>query len=97
MDMTHPTTSTEVRRLIGIVQYYRDLWPQRSHILAPLTEAAAGKTKTSQNKMDRQKIERAFLEMKKNGVKRSAFDISRLEQTVHNPHRRERFSTRCSH
>ena len=64
MDMTRPTTSTEVRRLIGIVQYYRDLWPRRSHILAPLTEAAAGKTKRAKIKWT-DELERAFLEMKK--------------------------------
>jgi hypothetical protein len=64
MDMTRPTTSTEVRRLIGIVQYYRDLWPRRSHILAPLTEAAAGKTKRAKIKWT-EELERAFLEMKK--------------------------------
>ena len=62
--MTHPTTSTKVRRLIGIVQYYRDLWPRRSHILAPLTEAAAGKTKRAKIKWT-DELERAFLEMKK--------------------------------
>ena len=31
--LERPTTVTEVRRLIGMVQYYRDLWPKRSHIL----------------------------------------------------------------
>lgn len=36
-------TTTEVHRLIGMVQYYRDMWKGRSHILAPLTELAKGK------------------------------------------------------
>ena len=33
--MERPTTVTEVRRFIGMIQYYRDLWPKRSHILQP--------------------------------------------------------------
>jgi len=37
-----PTTTTEVRRVIGLVQYYRDLWDKRSHILALLTDSATG-------------------------------------------------------
>ena len=40
VDMARPTTNTEIRRLVGLVQCYRDLWPRRSHVLAPLTEAA---------------------------------------------------------
>ena len=32
-----PTKRRELRRFIGMINYYRDIWPQRSHILAPLT------------------------------------------------------------
>ncbi len=46
MSMQRPTTVTEVRRLIGMVQYYRDLWPKRSHILEPFTAISAGKKGT---------------------------------------------------
>ena len=42
MDIGQPTTMTEARELIGMVQYYRDMWPRRSHILDPLTEASIG-------------------------------------------------------
>ena len=41
--LERPTTMTEVRRLIGMVQYYRDLWPRRSHILEPFTAISSGK------------------------------------------------------
>ena len=41
--MERPTTVTEVRRLIGMVQYYRDLWPKRAHILEPFTSISSGK------------------------------------------------------
>ena len=33
--MDRPTTVTEVRRFIGMIQYCRDLWPRRSHMLQP--------------------------------------------------------------
>jgi len=42
MDIERPKTTTDVKSLIGMVQYYRDMWKSRSHILAPLTEASAG-------------------------------------------------------
>ena len=32
-----PTKRKELKRFIGMINYYRDIWPQRSHILAPLT------------------------------------------------------------
>jgi len=40
--MDRPTTTTEVRHFIGMVQYYRDLWPRRSHLLTPFTEISSG-------------------------------------------------------
>ena len=44
LDLEPPTNLKELRRVLGIVQYYRDIWQQRSHILAPLTELV-GKVK----------------------------------------------------
>ena len=42
MDLGQPTITTELQELKGMVQYYRNMWPSRSHVLAPLIEAASG-------------------------------------------------------
>ena len=41
MNLRRPYTITEVQALISMVQYYRDMWPRWSHVLAPLTEGAS--------------------------------------------------------
>ena len=39
LDIGRPATTAETRVLINIINYYRDIWPRRSRILAPMTEA----------------------------------------------------------
>ncbi|GFH61806.1 hypothetical protein CTEN210_18281 [Chaetoceros tenuissimus] len=43
VDLHKPQTAKEMKSLIGMIQFYRDMWRRRSHILSPLIDAAAGK------------------------------------------------------
>ena len=55
-----PTTRRELRRFIGMVNYYRDMWIKRSEILAPLTQLVSNTRKwqwtdAQQNAFDKMK------------------------------------------
>ena len=43
LDLAKPETAKEMKSFIGMVQFYRDMWKQRSHILSLLIDASAGK------------------------------------------------------
>jgi hypothetical protein len=40
-----PTTRKELRRFIGMVNYYRDMWVHRSELLAPLNSMTSKNVK----------------------------------------------------
>ena len=45
LQIDRPKTRKQLRRFIGMVNYYRDMWPQRSHFLAPLSSLTSVKVK----------------------------------------------------
>jgi hypothetical protein len=40
-----PTTRKQLKSFIGVVIYYRDMWPQRSHLPASLSSLTSEKAK----------------------------------------------------
>ena len=36
-NMKPPTSKKEVRKFIGVINYYQNMCPRRSHMIAPLT------------------------------------------------------------
>jgi hypothetical protein len=52
--LTPPKTTKQLQRFLGMVNFYRDMWKGRSHVLAPLTELES-KKKPFQWKEEQQK------------------------------------------
>jgi hypothetical protein len=45
LDIDVPKTKKQLRRFVGMVNYYRDMWPRRSHLLRALTRICGPKSK----------------------------------------------------
>ena len=43
--LTPSITNRQLRRFLGLMNYYRDMWRRRSHVLAPLTAMCSAKAK----------------------------------------------------
>jgi len=63
MDRMQPPKNTrQLKQFLGMVNFYRDLWPRRSHILAPLNKLSGIKSK--KNWYWGKEEQQAFLEAK---------------------------------
>ena len=45
LEIKPPTKRKELRKFIGMINYYRDMWTKRSETLAPLTRLCSKKNK----------------------------------------------------
>ena len=59
--IAEPTNKKQLRGFIGIVNYYRDMWIRRSHVLAPLAKLTSKTAKWEWGPVER----KAFNDMKK--------------------------------
>ena len=55
--LKEPNSVKELRKFLGMVQYYRDLWEKRSHLIAPLTDLVGdcGHTKVTRKNKTKKK------------------------------------------
>ena len=64
MDLTKPQTAKEMKSQIGMIQFYRDMWKRRSHILSLLIDASSGKQGKTKIKWTQAMYE-AFIQAKR--------------------------------
>jgi hypothetical protein len=61
MEIKPPTKRKELHRFIGMVNYYRDMWPKHSETLAPLSKLTSKNVKSQWTEVE----QKAFDRMKK--------------------------------
>jgi hypothetical protein len=66
LDLDRPKTASDVRTFVGLLNWYRDFWPRRSHLLAPFTSLLAGLSGNKKAPIQwNDELERCFNEVKK--------------------------------
>ena len=57
-NMKPSTSQKEVRNFIGVINYYRDMWPRWSYTLAPLTRSTSIKRKFKWTQVEKYNFEK---------------------------------------
>jgi transposase InsO family protein len=68
LEMTEPKNTKQLRGFIGLINYYRDMWHRRSHVLAPLTELCSKKAKFVWGDKERKAFQEAKRIISKNAM-----------------------------
>ena len=74
-----PKTKRQLRRFLGMVNYYRDMWQRRSHVLAPLTALSSQKAKWEWT----DKHQQAFEEAKQMVLRETILNYPDFTKTFH--------------
>jgi transposase InsO family protein len=79
LKMQPPTTKKQLRRFLGMINYYRDMWRRRSHILAPLTTLSGKTVKWDWNK----ECDEAFETIKRSMARETLLNFPDFSKEFH--------------
>ena len=79
LKLEKPSNRRELRRFIGMVNYYRDMWPQRSHLMAPLSSMTSSKVKWNWT----EECSQAFAKLKDLIAKETLLSFPDFNKTFH--------------
>ncbi len=79
LNIAAPKSKTEVRRFIGLVNFYRDMWIRRSDLLAPLTKLTSANAKFIWTEVE----QTAFDKIKKVIARETLLTYPNFSETFH--------------